>query len=184
VPQIEVTFDIDANGIVKVKAKDLKTGNEQSIQITASTNLDDGDISRMVEEASKYAEDDAKRKAEIESKVAADHLIYQGEKMLKDFGEQVPEDLKREIEEKSERLKKAIEAEDFEQIKSGSEDLQQTIYKVSEKVYGSQGPGAAGVDPSQMFGGAGPAGAEPSGSPQSSDDGDEDAVDVDFEDLD
>ncbi|UCE10938.1 MAG: molecular chaperone DnaK [Candidatus Thorarchaeota archaeon] len=182
VPQIEVTFDIDANGIVNVKAKDLKTGNEQSITITASTNLEEGDISRMVEEAQKYAEEDAKRKIQIEAKVGADHLIYQGQKMLKDFGDQVPEDMKKEIEEKSEKLRKAIEAEDFEGIKSGSEDLQQTLYKVSEKVYGSQQPGAAGVDPSQMFGGAGPAGPQPSGGAESSDD--EEAVDVDFEDLD
>ncbi len=178
VPQIEVTFDIDANGITSVKAKDLKTGNEQSITITATTSLSSDDIERMVKDSEQYAEEDLKRKAQVESKVKAEHLIYQGEKMLKDFGEQVPDDLKKEVEQTSEVLKKAIEAENFEDIDAGADKLEQTLHKVSEKVYGAQGPGAAGVDPSQ-FAAGGP--SAPSGETDGTDDGD--AVDVDFEDL-
>ncbi|UCH04595.1 MAG: molecular chaperone DnaK [Candidatus Thorarchaeota archaeon] len=185
VPQIEVSFDIDANGIVNVTAKDLATGNEQSITITASTNLSDADIERMVEEAEQYAEEDAKRKAEVDTKNIADQMIWQGEKLVKDLGNKVPEDLKKELETKSEELRKAIEAEDYEKMKTGTEEVQQVIYKISEKVYGAQGPGAAGFDPSQM--GFDPSqmgtapGSAPSGESEKPDD--EDVVDVDFEDL-
>lgn len=193
VPQIEVTFDIDANGIVNVTAKDLKTGNEQSITITATTNLSDADIQRMVQEAQQYAEEDAKRKAQIEAKVNADNMIYQARKVLKDFGDKVPADLKSEVEKKIESLQKAIDAEDFEKMKSGTEDLQQAIFKVSEKVYGTQGPapGAAGVDPSQMgidpsqfFAGGAQGASSTSEKPKKDESDDDDAVDVDFDDLD
>ncbi|MHA1637982.1 MAG: molecular chaperone DnaK [Candidatus Thorarchaeota archaeon] len=186
VPQIEVAFDIDANGIVNVKATDKATGNEQSITITASTSLSDKDIESMVKDAEKYAEEDIKRKAEVELKNNADQMIFQGEKMVKDLGDKVPENLKKELESKSADLRKAIESEDYEKIKSGTEDLQQTIHKIAEKAYGSQGPGAAGVDPSQ-------AGFDPSqmgaaggstGQPQSDGVDDETIVDVDFEDMD
>jgi molecular chaperone DnaK len=190
VPQIEVAFDIDANGITHVSAKDLATGNEQSITITATTNLSDTDVERMVKEAEQYAEDDEKRRALVEAKNMADQMIYQGEKLVKDFGEKIPEDLKKELKQKSEVLKKAIESEDFEKLKSGTEDLQQTIYKITEKVYGAAGPGgagpgAAGFDPSQM--GFDPSQmAKAAGTKTASDDEDEaeDVVDVDFEDLD
>jgi molecular chaperone DnaK len=192
VPQIEVTFDIDANGITHVKAKDLGTGNEQSITITATTNLDDGDIDRMVKDAERYAEEDAKRISEVEAKNMADQMIYQGEKLLKDFGDKVPDDLKKELETESEQLRKAMEAEDYEKMKSGTEKVQQVIYKISEKVYGAggpgAGPGAAGFDPSQMgfdpsqMGAAG--GATGASSEKSKEDDEEETVDVDFEDLD
>ena len=192
VPQIEVTFDIDANGITHVSAKDLATGNEQSITITATTNLSDVDVERMVKEAEQYAEEDEKRRALVEAKNMADQMIYQGEKLIKDFGDKVPDDLRKELEQKSEVLKKAIETEDLEKLKSGTEDLQQTIYKITEKVYGAAGPdaagpGAAGFDPSQM--GFDPsqmakaAGSQPS-SDEKKDEDEEDVVDVDFEDLD
>jgi len=178
-PQIEVTFDIDANGIVNVTAKDTATGNEQSITITASTNLNDEDIERMVKEAEKYAEEDAKWKDQVETKNMADQMIHQGEKLIKDLGDKVPADLKTEFTSKAQELTKAIESEDYEKMKSGTEELQQIIYKISEKVYGQagQGPGAAGFDPSQM--GAGPTGP----TPRPSQENEEDVVDVDFEDL-
>jgi len=185
-PQIEVTFDIDANGIVNVKAKDKATGNEQSITITATTNLNEDDVNRMVRDAEKYAEEDAKRLAKIETKNNADQMIYQGEKLVKDFGDKVPDDLKKDLEKKSQELQKAIESEDYEKMKTGTEELQQIIYKISEKVYGAAGPGQAGFDPSQM-GGFDPskmAGAKSEGESKSEDISDEDVVDVDFEDLD
>ncbi|MHA1741548.1 MAG: molecular chaperone DnaK [Candidatus Thorarchaeota archaeon] len=192
VPQIEVTFDIDANGIVKVSAKDKATGNEQSIVIKASTNLSEDEIQRMIQEAEKYAEEDAKRKAQIEVKNNADNMIYQGEKLIKDLGDKVPEDLKKEFEAKAKELRDAMEKDDYEKIKSGTDELQQVIFKISEKVYGAAGPGAAaGFDPSKMAGGgasagtgAAQAGASAGASSSGSSDEDENAVDVDFEDLD
>ncbi|MGY5863047.1 MAG: molecular chaperone DnaK [Candidatus Thorarchaeota archaeon] len=181
-PQIEVTFDIDANGITIVKAKDTATGNEQSITITASTNLTDDDIARMVKDSEKYAEEDAKVKDQVETRNMADQMIHQGEKLLKDLGDKVPADLKGELNSKAQDLTKSIETEDYEKMKSGTEELQQIIYKISEKVYGAAGqgaagPGAAGFDPSQM--GAGPTGPTPGPSKED----EEDVVDVDFEDM-
>jgi molecular chaperone DnaK len=181
IPQIEVTFDINADGIVQVTAKDLATGNEQSIEITATTNLSDNDVDRMVQEAEQYAEEDAKRKAQAETLNAADQIIWQGEKLVKDLGDKVPEDLKKELESKSAELKKAIESEDYDKMKSGTQDVEQTLHKIAEKAYGQQGPGAQGFDPSQM--GAAFGQQPPSGAPETSED-DEDVVDVDFEDLD
>jgi molecular chaperone DnaK len=173
IPQIEVTFDINADGIVQVTAKDLATGNEQSIEITATTNLSDNDVDRMVKESEEYAEEDAKRKAQADTLNAADQIIWQGEKLIKDLGEKVPEDLKKELESKSAELKKAIEAEDYEKMKSGTQDVEQVLHKIAEKAYGQQGPGAPGFDPSQMGAAFG----------QQPEDNDEDVVDVDFEDL-
>ncbi len=182
VPQIEVTFDIDANGIVNVTAKDLATGNAQSITITATTNLSDDDVDRMVEDAEKYAEEDAKRQAAVETRNSADQMIYQGNKLLKDLGDKVPADLKKEFESKAAELQKSVEADNLEKMKSGTSELQQIIYKISEKVYGAAGagaagPGDAGFDPSQMAGAAGQS------SGKASKEDEEDVVDVDFEDL-
>jgi len=175
-PQIEVTFDIDANGIVNVKAKDLATGNEHSITITASTNLEEDDVNRMVKDAEKFAEEDARRLDQVETKNKADQMIYQGQKLIKDLGDKVPEDLKKELESKSAEVTVAIESEDYAKMKSGTDELQQTIHKISEKAYAQAGPGgpegAAGFDPSQP--GAGPA---------TDDTPEEDVVDVDFEDI-
>ncbi len=185
VPQIEVSFDIDANGIANVTAKDMATGNEQSITITASTNLSEEDIERMVKEAEQYGQEDAKRKAEVDTKNIADQMIWQGEKLVRDLGDKVPKDLKRELETKSEQLRKAIEAEDYEKMKTGTEEVQQVIYKISEKVYGAQGPGAAGFDPSQMGFDPSQMGTAPGSAPagESEKPDDEDVVDVDFEDI-
>jgi len=185
-PQIEVAFDIDANGIVNVTAKDLATGNQQSITITASTNLSDTEVNQMVKDAEKYAEEDTKRLAKIETKNNADQMIYQGEKLVKDLGDKVPDDLKKELEQKSESLRKAIESDDYEKMKSGTEEVQQVIYKISEKAYGSTGQGQAGFDPSQMsgFDPSKMAGAKTKDKEKKDDVSDEDVVDVDFEDLD
>jgi molecular chaperone DnaK len=186
VPQIEVTFDIDANGIVNVTAKDLATGNAQSMTITASTNLADGEVERMVKDAERYREEDEKRKTQVETKNMAEQMVHQAKKLVKELGDKVPDDLKKEVEKKSEELNKAIEADDFAKMKSGAEELQQVIYKISEKAYGSAGPGAAGFDPSGMgfdpskMGAAGP---KPGPSKKKDDVDDEDVVDVDFEDL-
>ena len=186
VPQIEVTFDIDANGIVNVTAKDLATGNAQSMTITASTNLAEGEVERMVKDAERYREEDEKRKAQVETKNMAEQMVHQAKKLVKDLGDKVPDDLKKEVEKKSEELNKAVEVDDFAKMKSGAEELQQVIYKISEKAYGSAGPGAAGFDPSSMgfdpskMGAAGP---KPGASKKKDDVDDEDVVDVDFEDL-
>jgi len=186
-PQIEVTFDIDANGIVNVKAKDLATGNEQSVTITASTNLTDDDVNRMVKDAEKYAEEDAKRLDQVETKNKADQMIFAGQKLIKDLGEKVPADLKKELESKSAELQVAIESDDYAKMKSGTEELQQIIYKISETAYGQAGAsgGPEGFDPSSM-GGFDPSkmGAQPGAGPKSESASDEDVVDVDFEDLD
>lgn len=191
VPQIEVTFDIDANGIVNVTAKDLATGNEQSMTITATTNLTDPEVNQMVKDAEKYREEDEKRKAQVETKNMAEQMVHQAGKLVKELGDKVPEDLKKEVDSKSKELNKAIEADDFARMKSGTEELQQVIYKISEKVYGSAGagaggPGAAGFDPSGMgFDPSKMAGVgDQAGSSKKKDDVDEeDVVDVDFEDL-
>ena len=180
-PQIEVTFDIDANGIVNVKARDTATGNEHSITITASTNLSDEDVEQMVKDSEKYAEEDAKRADEVQIRNNADQMIYQGEKLLKDLGEKVPADLKKEFETKAAELHAAMESDNLEKMKSGTEELQQIIYKISEKVYGAAGqgapgPDAAGFDPSQMGGAGATAGPPPQ-------EDEENVVDVDFEDL-
>ena len=192
VPQIEVTFDINADGIVNVTAKDKATGNEQSITITATTNLTDEDVEQMVKEAEEYAEEDEKRKAQIEMKNKADGMIYQGEKLLRDLGEKISDDLKKELETKSKTLQKTLDEEDFEKMEPATEELQQVIFKISEKVYGSQGPQQGGFDPSQMgfdpsqMGATGPAGTSGQGtqSQAKKEPDEEDVVDVDFEDLD
>lgn len=145
VPQIEVTFDIDANGILHVSAKDLGTGNEQKIVITASTNLNDAEIDKAVKESEKYAEEDKKHKEEIEVKNNADSIIYQTEKTLKDLGNKVSASDKSKIEEKIKQVKDALSANNTEQIKSATDDLTKTFYDISSKLYqqagGQQGQG-------------------------------------------
>ncbi len=186
VPQIEVTFDIDANGIVNVSAEDKATGKKQSITITASTNLSSEQVEQMVKDAERYAEDDRKKRDQIEVKVNAENMVFQTEKLLEDLGDKVPSDLKSEAQSQIESLNAAIKADDYEKMKSGRDTLEKVLHKISEKVYASQGAGAgfdpsqAGFDPSKM-------GFDPSkasgGSPQK-DVSEEDVVDVDFEDLD
>ena len=159
VPQIEVTFDIDANGIVNVSAKDLGTGKEQHITITSSTNMSKEDIDKAVKEAEMYAAEDAKRKEEIDVRNQGDQMVYQTEKTLNEMGDKLDPADKSEVESKLSALKSALTGTDTAAIKSATEELTQAFYKVSEKMYqaagGAQG---AGFDPSQAAGGPNPGG--------------------------
>ena len=161
VPQIEVTFDIDANGIVNVSAKDLGTGKEQHITITASSNMSKEDIDKAVKEAEMYAAEDAKRKEEVDVRNQGDQMVYQTEKTLNEMGDKLDAADKSEVETKLSALKQALTGTDTAAIKAATEELTQAFYKVSEKLYqaagGAQG---AGFDPNQT-GGANPgAGAQ------------------------
>ncbi len=135
VPQIEVTFDIDANGIVNVSAKDLGTGKEQHITITASTNMSKEDIDRAVKEAEQFAAEDKKRREEVDIRNNADQMVYQCEKTITDMGDKLEESEKAAVQAKIDETKEALKGDDIEKIKSASEGLQQEIYKISEKVY-------------------------------------------------
>ena len=148
VPQIEVTFDIDANGIVNVSAKDLGTGKEQHITITASTNLSKDEIDRAVKEAEQYAAEDAKRKEEVDVRNAGDQMVYQTEKTLEEMGDKLDAADKSEVEAKLSELKTALSGSDTALIKTATENLTQAFYKISEKLYQQAAPnGAAGCDP-------------------------------------
>ncbi|MDP4176739.1 MAG: molecular chaperone DnaK [Bacillota bacterium] len=149
IPQIEVTFDIDANGIVNVAAKDKGTGKEANIVITASTNLSDSEIDKAVKEAEKFAEEDAKRKEAIEIKNNADQVAFQTEKALKDLGDKVSAEDKAQIEGKIKTVSDLKNGNDLEAIKKATEDLTQAFYAVSSKIYqaNADNQGAAGFDP-------------------------------------
>jgi len=151
VPQIEVTFDIDANGIVHVSAKDMGTGNEQKVVITASTNLTEQEIEKAVKEAEAHAEEDRKTKEDIEIRNNADSLVYNTEKTLKDLGDKVGGEEKAKVEAELANVKKALEGTDTAAIKEASEKLTQEFYKISEKLYANANPNATA--------GAGAAGA-------------------------
>jgi len=158
VPQIEVTFDIDANGIVHVSAKDLGTGNEQKITLTASSNLSDADIENAVKDAEKFAEEDRKKKEEVDARNSADSLVYQSEKTLKDLGDKVSEEDKAKIDTEISKVKEALKGTDTEEIKKGTESLQQAFYEISSKIYqqngGEQGPQGGPNNPGQEGTGA------------------------------
>ena len=143
VPQIEVTFDIDANGIVNVSAKDLGTGQEQKITITASSNLSDEDIDKAVKEAEQYAEEDKKRKEAIEIRNNADQLVYQSEKTLGEVGDKVEQADKDAVQAEIDKVKEALKGEDNEQIKAATEALQQKFYEISTKLYQQANPQGA-----------------------------------------
>ncbi|WP_294515344.1 molecular chaperone DnaK [uncultured Bilophila sp.] len=175
VPQIEVAFNIDANGIVNVSAKDLGTGKEQSIQITASSGLSDADIEKLVKEAEAHAADDKKKQDLISARNQADGLIYGTEKSIKDLGDKLDAALKSDIESKIEALKKLMEGEDVEAIKKSTEELAQASHKLAEQLY-SQAQGQAGAD--------GAAGAQPgagaAGGAAGGKKADDDVIDADF----
>ena len=168
VPQIEVTFDIDANGIVHVSAKDMGTGNVQKITITASTNLNDDEIDKAVKEAEQYADADKKQKEAIEVRNNADSLIYQTEKTIKDLGDKVSPEDKTKLEDGIASVKQALESNDNDMIKTATEKLTNDSYEVFGKAYQQAGPEA----------GAGPdmGGAGADGGPTQ-----EDVVDADYE---
>ena len=167
IPQIEVTFDIDANGIVHVSAKDLGTGKEQSITITASTNMSKEDIDKAVAEAAQYENEDKKRREEVDTRNNADQMIYQTEKTVNEFGDKLSDEEKNKINTAKEALKEALKGTDIEAIKAKQEELQKEVYAVSEKVY--QAAAAA----QQAAGGA------ENGAPQN----DNNVYDADFSDV-
>jgi molecular chaperone DnaK len=165
IPQIEVTFDIDANGIVNVSAKDLGTGKEQKITITASTNLSDEEIDKKVKEAERFAEEDKKKKEAIEVRNNADSMVYQTEKTLKELEGKISEEEKSKVEGKLSELKKALERDNIEEIKTKTEELTQEFYSISQKMYEQ----------------AQNQGQEPGGK---ANDGNDDVVDADYEVMD
>ena len=147
VPQIEVTFDIDANGIVHVSAKDMATGNEQNVSITASTNLTDEDIDKAVKDAEAHAEEDKKKKDEIEARNNAESLVYNSEKTLGELGDKISGEEKAKAEEEIANVKKALEGTDVEAIKQATEKLTTVFYSISEKLYTqAQQANAAGAN--------------------------------------
>ena len=140
IPQIEVTFDIDANGIVNVYAKDLGTGKEQKITITSSTNMSKEEIDKAVKNAEQFAAEDKKRREEVDAKNAAENLCYSVEKLLTDSADKIPEEDKTTLNQKVASLKEAIASNNLEQMKSGTEDLQKAMYEVSSKLYQQAAP--------------------------------------------
>ena len=177
VPQIEVTFDIDANGIVNVSAKDMGTGKEQKITITASTNLSDDEIDKAVKDAEKFAAEDEKRKEEVEARNNADSLIYQTEKTLKDLGDKVPKDDQKKIEDELAATKEALKTNNPDTIKSATEKLQKVSFDTFGKIYQQ-----AGGDPNAAAGGAqGGAGFDPNYDPNGGTKKDDNVVDADYE---
>ena len=176
VPQIEVSFDIDANGIVHVTAKDLGTGNEQNITITASTNLSEDEINRAVKEAEQFANEDKKRKDEVETRNHADTLVYETEKTMKELGDKIAEGDKSRINAEVENVKSALNGSDSDAIKAATEKLTEVSYEVFGKIYqqqAQQNGGAAGFDPN--------AGAAGSGNNSGSNGNDDGVVDADYE---
>ena len=170
VPQIEVTFDIDANGIVNVSAKDLGTGKEQHITITSSTNMSKDDIDKAVKEAEQFAAEDAKRKEEVDIRNQGDQMVYQTEKTLEEMGDKIPAGDKASVESALGKLKETLKGTDTQAIKNATEELTKAFYAVSEKLYGQQG-GQAG-QPGPDMGGQAQQGGTSAGP---------DVVDADYE---
>ena len=174
IPQIEVTFDIDANGIVNVSAKDLGTGKEQHISITSSTNMSKEDIQKAVDEAAQYAEEDKKRKEAVDTKNAADNLVFQCEKAMTDFGDKVTEEDKAAVQPKIDALKEANKTDNIDDIKAKTEELQKAFSDIATKVYQAAGAAAQSAQGGAADMGAGAASDEGNGS---------DFVDADFKDA-
>ncbi|NLW80030.1 MAG: molecular chaperone DnaK [Ruminococcaceae bacterium] len=169
VPQVEVTFDIDANGIVAVSAKDLGTGKEQKITITASTNMSKEDVEKAVKEAEQFAEEDKIQKEKIEVRNAADQMVYQTEKTLADLADKIDEGERTSLNEKKDALKVALDGDNLEDIKAKQEDLQKLLYEVSSKVYQQTGDAGAAEDAAQA---------------ENPNPNDEDVIDADFTEID
>ena len=181
-PQIEVTFNIDANGIVHVSAKDLGTGKEQSISITASSNMSKDDIDKAVKDAAQYAEADKKRKEEVDLRNGADQMVFQSEKILQDEGDKFSDEDKSNLQSKIDALKASLQGSNVDDIKAKQDDLQKVFYDISAKLYQQAGaqdagagfdPNAAGFDPNAAAGDAGFGGSDANG-----------ADDVNFTDVD
>ncbi len=178
VPQVEVGFDIDANGIVNVSAKDLATGKEQSIRITASSGMSKDEIDQALKDAEMHAEDDKKKKELVEARNQADSLIYATEKSIKDLGDKVDDETKTKVEAATAALKKVMDGEDLEEIKRLSEELQQASHKLAEAMY--QQASQAGQE---QAGPGGPDGAADAQAGNATADAEEDVVDADFEEV-
>ena len=175
IPQIEVTFDIDANGIVNVSAKDLGTGKEQKIQIQNSTSMSKDDIDKAVKEAEQYAAEDKKRREEVDAKNEAENLVYQAEKLVNESGDKISEDEKSTINTKCAAVKDAIAKNDKSMIDTAKEDLQKAVYEVSAKLYQQANPqGAQGAAPQ----------GDPQQGAQGGSNGDPNVYDADFKDVD
>jgi molecular chaperone DnaK len=149
IPQVEVTFDIDANGILNVSAKDKATGKEQNVTITASTNLAENDIERMVNEARDHEGDDRKRRQLIEARNTADSMAYQTEKTLNDLGDKVPASEKANIESKIKALRESIQGEDVDRIKKATEDVEHAFHALSQQMYAQSSQGSPGPQPAE-----------------------------------
>ena len=175
VPQIEVTFDIDANGIVNVSAKDLGTGKEQKITISSSTNMSKEDIEKAVKDAEQYAAEDKKRREEVDAKNEAENLCYQAEKLVKDSGDKLSEEDKNAINTKVSAAKAAIEQNNTDAIKAATEDMQKTVYEISAKLYQQANPQGAGAPDMGNMGGAGSTGSTGAAN--------DDVVDADFKEV-
>lgn len=169
IPQIEVTFDIDANGIVNVYAKDLGTGKEQNITITSNTNMSKEDIDKAVKEAERFAEEDKKRREEIDTKNEADNLCYSVEKLVTDSGDKIPEEDKKNLNQKVSDLREKSKSNDISAIKNGIEELQKLMYEVSSKLYQQAAPQQGAPTPE---------------APQSAPSGDNNVYDADYKDVD
>ena len=174
VPQIEVTFDIDANGLVHVSAKDLGTGKEQSITITSNTNMSKEDIDKAVKEAEQYAAEDKKRREDIDLRNSADQMVYTSEKTLQDFGDKISAEEKSSIESAIAALKEALKGDNTDEIKAKQEELQKAVYSVSEKVY------KAAADAQQAAGNGAPSPEQNAGGQN----GDPNVYEADFKDAD
>ena len=175
VPQIEVTFDIDANGIVNVSAKDLGTGKEQHITITSSTNMSKEDVEKAVKEAEQFAAEDAKRKEEVDTRNQADQMVYQSEKAMEEMKDKLDASEVSELEAEINKVKEALKGTDTQAIKTATESLTQAFYKVSEKMYQQANP--QGGQPGPDMGGAGFGGQQAGGSGNK---GPDDVVDADY----
>jgi molecular chaperone DnaK len=175
VPQVEVTFDIDANGILNVRAQDKGTGKEQKITITASSGLSKEEVEKMQKEAEMHASEDTKKREEIEAKNQADSMAYQSEKMLRDNKDKIPEELNKEAEEKIAAVKSALQGDDVAAINAASQALNETMQKIGQAVYSQQPPppeGEAPPPPPEGEAGEGPKGGD-----------DEDTVEGEFKEV-
>ena len=182
VPQIEVTFDIDANGIVNVSAKDLGTGKEQKITISSSTNMSKEDIEKAVKDAEQYAAEDKKRREEVDAKNEAENLCYQAEKLVKDSGDKLSEEDKNAINTKVSAAKAAIEQNNADAIKAATEDMQKTVYEISAKLYQQANPQGAGAPDMGNMGGNPTDNAQQNNGGNGGNDGN--VYDADFKDAD
>jgi molecular chaperone DnaK len=171
VPQIEVTFDIDANGILSVTAKDKGSGKEQSISITGASTLSDSEVDKMVKDAEANASADKEKREKIDLKNQAETLVYQAEKQMGELGDKVEADAKAKVEEKRTKLQEAINAEDYDAMKTLLEELQQELYTVGASVYQQEGAAA---------GGAAPGGDSGAGAASGGGDASDDVIDAEF----